>query len=1409
MAESKELIDFLTKQSAAYEALMIKFNREKEGDPDNSIQRLMDSVANSITEFVFDPLNGDIFNKWYARHEDSFLIDGAKLDDAARVRIMLRKLDSNSHSKYIDFILPKKANEKTFEETVNILKVMFGEPDSLFSIRYNCLKLMKKQSDDYITFASLVNKECERFKFTDLKLDQFKCLIFICGLQAHDKDIRTRLLMKLESVADITLPKLTAECKRLLDLKADSDLITPKSSTTLVPQVTKVSKKPKNQNKPKSVQTSSNTHNTDKNKPPKRPCWLCGEVHWVKDCPYSKRNCKDCGTVGHKEGFCEYDRSKQAKKYSNPKKQIFNTKGLFATSSSEIASRRKFIFIKINNRQIKLQVDTASDITVISMELYDFLGRPSSVQCTELANSASGHRMSLKLEFDCQMIANGMEAPVTVYVSDTPNLNLFGLDCLHLFGLMDLPLNAVCGRIQQLPEDINQQKFFENLQRNFSSVFNSSVGSCTKTKAVLRLKSEATPVFRPSRPVPYAALPLVDAELERLKQEGVITSVAYSEWAAPIVITKKPNGSIRMCADFSTGLNDALEKYEYPLPTSDSIFASLNGGKYFSKIDLADAFLQVLVDDGSKKYLTINTHKGLFQYNRIPFGIKIASAMFQQIVDAMIAGLKRTCGFMDDVLVNGRTIEEHNLNLLALFERIKEWGFHVRLEKCKFLMTEVHYLGFIIDKNGRRPDKSKITAICNMPEPHDVSTVRSFLGMLNYYSQFVKEMRDLRYPLDQLLCKDVKFEWSNECRKAFNRAKQILQSDLLLTHYDPNLDLIVAADASLHGIGAVILHRFPDGSQKAIEHASRTLTPAEKNYGQIEKEALSLVFAIKKFHKMIWGRSFTLQTDHQPLLAIFGSKKGIPVHTSSRLQRWALTLMPYDFKIEFIKTDKFGHADVLSRLIENRQSTDETMVIASVQLMEQEIERILVDAIRMLPVTAEMIQQASAGDELLSNVMKYLRTSWPTKIICEEEKILYNRRESLAEKSGCLLFNDRVIVPSILRTKVLNHLHLAHPGIVRMKALARSFVYWPNIDKDVSDWVQKCSRCASTARAPVKSELYSWPKASEVWSRVHIDYAGPFQGHNYLVIVDSFSKWPEIFIMTSTTSAATITKIRELIGRFGLMAIIVSDNGTQFTSHEFDEFCKSEGICHIPTPPAHPQSNGQAERFVDTFKRALNKAKGEENVAIVLQRFLQRYRITPNAQLPNNCTPAEIMLGRKMKSSLDLLKPVEKIEFSRDTKMEMDFNLKHGAKQRIFEPKQRVFVRDFRGGKTIWSPGEIIERIGSVIYTIGCDGMVWRRHTNQIRARYSDDDGQSDPTLSLLLDTFDIMDQPIQSTNDQNSLLEIDHNDQPNPTEVITSPPNSEIPISNQNVGRHSQRKRQPPVRTNFSKSIGGRYVDI
>ncbi|PIO53491.1 hypothetical protein TELCIR_25173, partial [Teladorsagia circumcincta] len=335
----------------------------------------------------------------------------------------------------------------------------------------------------------------------------------------------------------------------------------------------------------------------------------------------------------------------------------------------------------------------------------------------------------------------------------------------------------------------------------------------------------------------------------------------------------------------------------------------------------------------------------------------------------MICGLEGCAAYLDDVIVTGRNIEEHVANLEALFRRISDYGFCVRIEKCNFLMPQLRYLGNIIDATGCRPDPAKIEVIRKMPHPTDIGQVRSFLGMLNYYGHFISEMRQLRAPLDELLKKNVRFEWSAECQDALQCAKDVLASDLLLTHYDPTKEIVIAADASEYGIGAVISHRFSDGTEKAVHHACRSLTAAEKNYGRVEKEALAITFALRKFHRYIHGRHFKLLTDHKPLLAIFGSKKGVPVYTANRLQRWALIVKNYDSTIEYRSTSSFGQADALSRLIADQSKIEEDQVIATI---EKESNTIFINAISKLPVDAKKIAEETSKDPVLQSVLKFV-----------------------------------------------------------------------------------------------------------------------------------------------------------------------------------------------------------------------------------------------------------------------------------------------------------------------------------------------------------------------------------------------------------------------------------------------------
>ncbi|XP_055616575.1 uncharacterized protein K02A2.6-like [Toxorhynchites rutilus septentrionalis] len=697
----------------------------------------------------------------------------------------------------------------------------------------------------------------------------------------------------------------------------------------------------------------------------------------------------------------------------------------------------------------------------------------------------------------------------------------------------------------------------QKLRTKFPEVFQSTLGRCSKAKVKLYLKPDVRPVYCPKRPVAYAALPKVDAELQRLQDKGIISPVKFSDWATPIVVVRKSdNVSVRICGDYSTGLNNALESDAHPLPHPDDVFADLAGCRYFSQLDLSDAYLQVEVEEESQKYLTINTHRGLFKYNRLPPGIKSAPGAFQRIIDSMVAGIPGVKPYLDDIMIAGRTKEEHDRSLHEVLERIKMYGFHLRIEKCRFGLSQIKFLGHIIDKGGLRPDPAKTTAISQMPAPMNVSQLRSYLGAINYYGRFVKQMKELRAPMDYLLKQNVNWEWTASCQKSFDKFKTLLTSDLLLTHFDPNKEIIVAGDASKDGLGAVIMHRFPDGSVKAISHISRSLTPAEKNYGQIEKEALALIFAVTRFHKMLFGRKFTLQTDHQPLLKVFGSKKGIPVYTANRLQRWALTLMLYDFDIQFVRTEEFGHADLLSRLMKCHATADEEYVIASVQ-MEADVNAVLSDSTSSLPVTSEIIAAETSRDPVLQSVVFHINEGWPKYSKEIDDPVVqqfFTRRDSLQIVQGCIMFGDRVVVPDRFRKRILHQLHRGHPGMERMKSLARSFVYWPNIDDVVEDYVRCCRSCAEAAKSPHKTDLESWPIPSKPWERVHIDYAGPINGYYYFLVIDAYSKWPEIYRTRSTSTTKTLEMLDEIFARYGNPKTLVSDNGSQFVSARFKQF---------------------------------------------------------------------------------------------------------------------------------------------------------------------------------------------------------------------------------------------------------------
>ena len=317
-------------------------------------------------------------------------------------------------------------------------------------------------------------------------------------------------------------------------------------------------------------------------------------------------------------------------------------------------------------------------------------------------------------------------------------------------------------------------------------------------------------------------------------------------------------------------------------------------------------------------------------------------------------------------------------------------------------------------------------------------------------------------------------------------------------------------------------------------------------------------------------------------------------------------------------------------------------------------------------------------------------------------------------EEGCLLWGIRVVVPQRLRAKLLDELHKDHPGVVRMKSVARSYMWWPGLDKDIQNLVKTCQACQATKGAPPVAPLHPWVWPSRPWQRLHLDFAGPFQGSMFLIGVDAFSKWPEVQVMTTTTASATLDMLRQWFSCHGIPEQVVTDNGTQFTSEAFAIFTKMNGIKHVRSAPYHPASNGLAERFVQSLKRSLQATVKDDRTLIQrLSSYLLTYRTTPHAT--TGVPPCKLLMQRELRTRLSLLQPnPENSVMEKQDRQKSSFDRR--SRSRNFVEGDRVMVRDFRSGPN-WVPAVIVEVLGPVTYIVETDhGQHWKRHVDQIKS---------------------------------------------------------------------------------------------
>ena len=1220
------------------------------------------------------------------------------VDDVRKRALLLSGVGSDAYSRIKTIIAPIQPSSMGYDAIVAAVNQYLEPKPSVIVSRFNFHKKMQAQGQTVKEFVAELKKMAVPCEFGSA-LDGMLRDRFVCG--ANDDSLQKKLLAAEDT--------LTFEQAVKAGVAAETAAL---SARQLAPD------EPDTGHGVNRVGVSRPTGAEATTRYERRECHRCGGNHSPQSCRFKTYRCHSCGVLGHLSRKCRTpsrggrahggssahwvaesgDPDNNSADLSDPN-DVCNIHSVGKSRTPPITAE-----VLVYGVPVTFEVDTGAASTLMNAETFQTVRATGGDDSLELQPSSAklrtytGEPIPIEGEFNAVVHYGKQHLDLPVIVVSTAGPNLLGRDWLNVLKLDWHNIKQV----REMPG--GEAPFAEKLKQKYSDVFANELGCMKDVKVTFDVDPTVKPRFYRPRNLPYAYRKKVEAQLDAEVAAGVLEPVRTSDWACQIVPVLKSDGNIRLCGNYKQTANLAIKVDKHPLPKSKDLFSQLAGGKVFAKIDLSRAYQQLRVAEEHRHLLTINTHRGLFRPTRLSFGVNSSPGIFQREMEKLLAGIDNCFIFLDDVLLSGRDEDELVGRLEQVFQRFKEGGLKVRPDKCQFLVHQVEYLGHVIDKDGIRTSESKVRAITQAAPPKGVSELKSFLGIFNYYSRFMPNRAQTLQPLYELLRKDRKWEWGREQQKAFEECKQLLISNSVLVHFDQALPLVLTCDASSRGIGAVISHRFPNGTEKPIGYASRTLQPAEVKYSQIEREALGIIFGVTVFRDFLYGTLFELVTDHKPLITLFGENKGMPEMTSSRLKRWALKLSEYSYTIRYKSTRDIPHADGLSRL---------PVPGAKLTVTEEEGDVLLINNLEELGImNADKIGSLTNTDPVLSQVTTCIQMGWPEG--CNDTlKPFAGKQTELYMIKNVVMWGTRVVVPSAARKHILAELHSCHFGVVKMKALARTTVWWPGIDKDIEVLAASCALCRTNSPNPPKDDLHPWQRPPRAWSRLHIDFATSKKGKNFLVVCDAYSKWIEVECMTSIDAPATVRKLIGIFSRFGLPDTIVSDNAPTFTSSEFQQFLKRNSIEHKTIAPYVPFSNGLAERAVKELKTRLEKMCDlpmEEAIA----KWLFFYRATPHATTGE--TPGKLLIGYRPVTRFDRLKPSIQGKVTQNQQKQVENRKRRNVKSRAcLQVGQKVWARRFSRGREVeWCPAVVLTCLHPLYTVKMSNGQVHKRHINQL-----------------------------------------------------------------------------------------------
>ena len=1128
---------------------------------------------------------------------------------------------------------------------------------------------------------------------------------FITGLYAlaehcgygdlHDEMIRDRIVVgirnaqlseKLQLDSELTLEKAVTQVRQSEAIKQQQPLLRGGSTKQDTP-VGAVQAKRKSQ---RMYQSSGrqNSGATQKQPGSNQGCTRCGKIpaHDRQQCPAKDAVCRKCNKKGHFQAVCR-STVKVGRVLSQDEQNLDDVFMGAVEKLGEKAANPWIIPLQLNGKPVEFCIDTGAEVTVISEQTYENVGCPPLLQADRTLRGPDTRLLLVSGQFTATLKQGDRDIQEKVYVVKGLTKPLLGRPAIEGLSLVQC-VAALCEK------ELNPVEQFPHLFQGLGKL----QGDYT-----IKLQEDAKPfAISTPRRVAIPLLKPVKQELQRMEELGVIAKVKEpTNWCAGMVVVPKANGKVRICVDL-TRLNQSVCRERHMMPAVDQTLAQLAGAKLFTKLDANSGFWQIPLSPESALLTTFMTPFGRFCFHRLPFGITSAPEHFQRRMSETLSGLTGVVCLIDDVLVYGKTREEHDERLHKVLLRLQNAGVTLNREKCHFAQSRVNFLGHVIDAMGIQPDPDKVVAIQKVQTPVNVGDVRRFLGMANQLSKFSPNLADMTQPLRELLVKGNQWMWGEPQQKAFSQIKEALTTSPVLALFDPNLDTVVSADASSYGLGAVLLQKQQSGELKPVAYISRSMTPTEQRYAQIEKEALAFTWACERLSDYLIGMKFHIHTDHKPLVPLFSSKclEELPV----RVQRFRLRMMRYQFTISHVPGKDLTIADTLSR-------TPSTVPTSADQLLQEEANAFVSVVVQSLPATEQrllQIKQLQTEDEACQTITKYCQSGWPEKQKVDAGvKPYYPIAAELSVENGLLMRGCRIVIPPSLRKEMLARIHTGHQGIVKCRERGRQSVWWPGMSRELEELVKNCPECCKAqkqrAQPLTPSELPDLP-----WQKVATDLF-EWKQRMYLIVVDYYSRYVEIACLNGVTAEQVIVHTKSIFARHGIPEVVISDNGPQYTSEAYAKFAKDYQFHHITSSPYFPQSNGEVERAVGTVKNLLKKSD-DPYLALLA------YRATP---LQNGYSPSELLMCRKLRTTVPSThsQRVPKVPDS-VTLREKDKHLKIRQKQNFDSHHGVRELPPLAQGDTVWVPdreseGTTQEEVAPHSYEVTTADGTYRTHSTR------------------------------------------------------------------------------------------------